>query len=232
MTQMRPLLNIKSLAELTSVQQPPCRSLYQPTHRCHPENQQDPIRFGNLVKELEASLQQKYPDAETRLLLGPFQSLAHHHDFWTHTLDGLAVLGGTGLFQVFQLQRPVAELAVVADSFHTKPLRRFLQSAGRYQVLGLSLHKINDHITRLEVHLSDEDSHKSGQEGKRCMIEARLEGRQPIAVAHQAVTLDQAVDGAAGKLARLIESTLGRLRDQKSPGTDEPESEPKLTEHS
>ena len=119
--------------------QPPCLSLYQPTHRHHPENQQDPIRFRNLVKELETSLRQKYPAVETRLLLEPFEALAHDHDFWNHTLDGLAVLGGPGLFRVFQLQRPVAELAIVADSFHTKPLRRFLQSVGRYQVLGLSL---------------------------------------------------------------------------------------------
>jgi hypothetical protein len=52
------------------------------------------------------------------------------------------VLGGPGLFRVFGLQRPVVELAVVADSFHTMPLRRFLQSADRYQVLGLSLHEI------------------------------------------------------------------------------------------
>jgi hypothetical protein len=43
---------------------------------------------------------------------------------------------------VFRLQWPVAELAVVADSFHTKPLRRFPQSVDRYQVLGLSLHRI------------------------------------------------------------------------------------------
>ncbi|WP_198026903.1 baeRF3 domain-containing protein [Polaromonas glacialis] len=43
---------------------------------------------------------------------------------------------------MFLLQRPVAELAVVADSFHTKPLRQFLQSTGRYQVLALSLHKV------------------------------------------------------------------------------------------
>jgi hypothetical protein len=102
------------------------------------------------------------------------------------------------------------------------------------QVTGIvesALGRISDHITRLEVHLSDEDSHKSGQEDKRCMLEARLEGRQPIAVTHQAVTLDQAVDGAAGKLARLIESTLGRLRDQKSNRTDPPQSGPKLTEH-
>jgi hypothetical protein len=142
MTQKRTLLTIESLAELASVHQPPCLSLYQPTHRHRPENQQDLIRFRNLVKELETSLRQEYPAAETRLLLEPFQALAHDHDFWAHTLDGLAVLGGPSLFRVFRLQRPVAELAIVADSFHTMPLRRFLQSVGRYQILGLSLSKI------------------------------------------------------------------------------------------
>jgi len=52
------------------------------------------------------------------------------------------------------------------------------------------------------------------------VMEARLEGRQPVAVTHHAPTVDQAVDGAAAKLARLIESTLGRLRDQKRVRTD------------
>jgi hypothetical protein len=138
----RNMLTIESLAELASAQQPPCLSLYQPTHRHRPENQQDPIRFRNLVKELEASLGQKYPAVEVRLLLKPFETLAHDDTFWNHTLDGLAVLGGPTLFRVFRLQRTVAELAIVADSFHTKPLRRFLQSVGRYQILGLSLGKI------------------------------------------------------------------------------------------
>lgn len=142
MTHKMTLLTLESLAESSSVHRPPCLSLYQPTHRRHPENQQDSIRFGNLVKELEASLRQKYPDVEIRLFLEPFETLARDHEFWNHTLDGLAVLSGPSLFQVFQIQRPVAELAVVADSFHTKPLRRFLQSVGRYQVLGLSLHNI------------------------------------------------------------------------------------------
>jgi len=142
MTQNRTLLTIELLAELASVHQPPCLSLYQPTHRRHPENQQDPIRFRNLVKELETALRQKYPAVGTRLLLEPFEDVARDHTFWNHTLDGLAVLGGPSLFRVFRLQRPVAELAVVADSFHTNPLRHFLQSVGRYQVLGLSLQKI------------------------------------------------------------------------------------------
>lgn len=142
MTQSRTLLNMQSLAELASLHQPPCLSLYQPTHRRHPENRQDPIRFRNLVKELEASLRQKYPAAEIRPVLEPFEALAHEHDFWNHTLDGLAVMGGPTQFRVFRLQRPVAEFAIVADSFHTTPLRRLLQTVGRYQVLGLSLQKI------------------------------------------------------------------------------------------
>jgi hypothetical protein len=45
------------------------------------------------------------------------------------------------------------------------------------------------------------------------MMEARLEGRHPIAVTHQAATVEQAMEGAADKLKRSIESTLGRLRD-------------------
>jgi hypothetical protein len=142
MTEKKNLLTIESLTEMASECQPPCLSLYQPTHRRLPENQQDPIRFRNLVKELEISLRQKYPADQTQLLLEPFEALAHDHAFWNYTLDGLAVLGAQGLFRVFRLQRPVAELAVVADSFHTKPLRRFLQSVDRYQVLGLSLGNI------------------------------------------------------------------------------------------
>jgi hypothetical protein len=142
MTRTKTLLTIETLAELAAVHQPPCLSLYQATHRHRPENEQDPIRFRNLVKALETSLQQKYPATETQRLLEPFEALAHDHSFWAYTLDGLAVLGGPGLFQVFQLPRPVADLAIVADSFHTKPLRRFLQSVGRYQILGLSLDKL------------------------------------------------------------------------------------------
>lgn len=130
------------LAELLAPHGPPCLSLYQPTHRHHPDNQQDPIRFRNLVKELEASLRRAYPAAESRPLLDPFEALARDAGFWNHALDGLAVLGGPDLFRVLRLQRPVRELVVVADSFHTKPLWRFLQSVDRYHVLGLSLHTI------------------------------------------------------------------------------------------
>jgi hypothetical protein len=129
-------------AGIFSAPEPPCLSLYQPTHRRHPENQQDPIRFRNLLKTLEQSLRQKYATRDVRPLMEPFQTLAEDGGFWNHTLDGLAVLAAQGVFRVYRLQRPVAELAVVADSFHIKPLMRILQSADRYQVLGLNRREI------------------------------------------------------------------------------------------
>lgn len=78
-----------------------------------------------------------------------------------------------------------------------------------------SLERFSAHITRVEVHLRDENGGKSGQQDHRCMLEARLEGRQPVAVTHHAATLEQAVHGAAQKLAHLLESTLGRLHDHR-----------------
>lgn len=125
-------------ALLHAKHQSPCLSLYQPTHRRHPDNVQDPIRFRNLVKVLESSLRRKYASRDIDELIRPFEVLADDRAFWNRTGDGLAVLSAPGQFRVYRLQRPVAELAVVADSFHTKPLMRIVQSADHYQILGLS----------------------------------------------------------------------------------------------
>jgi hypothetical protein len=130
------------IQELLSVNQPPCLSLYMTTHRSHPENLQDPIRFQNLVKQLEESLLEHYSAVEVKKFLEPYLTLNNNSEFWGHTLDGLAVLGSTEFFKVIRLPIAVQELAVVADSFHTKPLRQYLQSVDRYHVLGLSLHEI------------------------------------------------------------------------------------------
>lgn len=139
------VLSPASLTEITGYDGPPCLSLYQPTHRRHPDNRQDPIRYRHLVKALETSLQQQHGADAVQALIEPFEALVDDADFWNHTLDGLAVLGAPGLFRVFRLPQhgtAWAERAVVADSFHTKPLRQWLQSAGRYQVLALSRNQV------------------------------------------------------------------------------------------
>ena len=74
-----------------------------------------------------------------------------------------------------------------------------------------TLGHLSEHITRVEVHVTDENAKKGGSTDKRCMMEARLEKHQPIAVTEEAASLDEAVEGAAHKLKRLLDHTLGRL---------------------
>jgi ribosome-associated translation inhibitor RaiA len=69
-------------------------------------------------------------------------------------------------------------------------------------------------ITRVEVHLSDVNRHKGGAQDKRCVMEARLGGLEPIVVTHTAATLPDAIDGAAAKLQKTLQNTLGRLNER------------------
>ncbi|MBK5257778.1 MAG: HPF/RaiA family ribosome-associated protein [Vicinamibacteria bacterium] len=93
-----------------------------------------------------------------------------------------------------------------------------------------ALDRLRDRITRVEVHISDKNGEKSGTNDKRCMMEARLEGRPPAAVTHDAATVEDAVDGAAEKLARAIEHTIDRLATEAGRRTDPPPPEPKEIE--
>jgi len=74
-----------------------------------------------------------------------------------------------------------------------------------------ALRHMQDHITRVEVHISDENAGKSGGDDKRCVMEARPMNHQPVAVSHQAGSVHQALDGAAKKLKAAVEGVLGRL---------------------
>jgi len=74
------------------------------------------------------------------------------------------------------------------------------------------LSRFSSKITRIEVHLSDEDGPKDGLNDNRCMLEARIEGRQPVAVTHQANNHILAVSGAAEKLKNSLDSIFGRLK--------------------
>jgi ribosome-associated translation inhibitor RaiA len=66
-------------------------------------------------------------------------------------------------------------------------------------------------ITRVEVHLNDANSSKSGSDDKRCMLEARVARMQPISVEHRAATVDLAINGAAEQLSRAVKNSLEKL---------------------
>ena len=78
-----------------------------------------------------------------------------------------------------------------------------------------TLDRFSSQITRVEVHLSDENSgEKAGTDDKRCLLEVRFASHQPIAVTDRAATPEQAVSGAAEKMKHLLETTLGRFNDR------------------
>ncbi len=89
-------------------------------------------------------------------------------------------------------------------------------------VIERTLRHVRDHVTRVEVHLSDENAGKAGVADKCCLIEARLERHPPVAVAQVADNLHQAIDGAADKLKTALQATLGRIADtrRRRPGDD------------
>lgn len=76
------------------------------------------------------------------------------------------------------------------------------------------LDRFGERLTRLEVHLGDVNSHKGGAQDKRCQIEARPKGLDPVSATEQAASLEEAVRGAAQKVARVLDSTFGRLADR------------------
>ena len=88
----------------------------------------------------------------------------------------------------------------------TDRLREYLTETIQDELL-----RFEEHITRIEVHLSDENGSKGGGNDKRCMLEARVENMKPIAVVELADTVEQSVFGATTKLKASLDTIFGRL---------------------
>lgn len=128
------------LRALLAPHEPPCISLYEPTHRSYPaSSQEDPARYRNLLHRAEESLRQRYPARLVRPVLEKLERFGADSDFWIQAAAGLAIFGSADDLKVFKLQQPVPELLSVADRFQIKPLVRSIQRNGRYQVLALTL---------------------------------------------------------------------------------------------
>ncbi len=78
------------------------------------------------------------------------------------------------------------------------------------------LERYDDELTRIVVHLNDENGAKAGAQDKRCQIEARPKGLQPISVSHKADALEQAIEGALEKLQHALDHQFGKLRSKRA----------------
>lgn len=78
-----------------------------------------------------------------------------------------------------------------------------------------ALDRFASQITRVEVHLGDDNGSKAGDQDKRCLLEARVAGLDPIAASHHADSLEAALSGALDTLERNLDRTFDRIGHKK-----------------
>ena len=77
--------------------------------------------------------------------------------------------------------------------------------------LNEALARFSQDVTRVEVQIRDTHAARKGADDIRCMLEARISGRDPVAATHHAATQDEAFRGATQRLLHLLDHTLGKL---------------------
>lgn len=137
------ILNKDDLEQLIKVKDEYCISFYMPTHRTGREQQQDPIRYKNLIAEAERKLiAYGVGRSEVQKLLRPLEDLLSNKNFWQHQSDGLSIFLSPGFFQTYRLPFKFDEIIIFAKNFHIKPLLPLLTPNGRYYILAVSLNAI------------------------------------------------------------------------------------------
>lgn len=74
------------------------------------------------------------------------------------------------------------------------------------------LKKYQSHISKIIVHVADENGPKNGNNDMRCLIEARVEGYQPIAASDHANSVEHAVVGAVHKLIASLDKIFENIK--------------------
>lgn len=148
------VLSQDDVQELLDWKTPPCLSIFLPTERSGPQQQQNPIRLKNVIHRAQQKLQERgVARAEADRLVAPLQPLQADVQAWTHLSEGLACFSAPGFFRCFHLPMPLEEAVYVNDRFHIKPVVPLLGSDARFYILALtqSTAKLYE-ATRYSIH--------------------------------------------------------------------------------
>ncbi len=137
------ILNIEELKTLIGDHSEWCISVFMPTHRSGRETEQDPIRYRNLLREVEGRLQTKgLRTPDIRKLLDPAQQLLQDPVLWRHQSDGLALFISPEETRYYQIPISLEELVVISKRFHLKPLLPLITSDTHFYILALSQNQV------------------------------------------------------------------------------------------
>jgi hypothetical protein len=136
------------LSSVLSAAERPCVSIYLPTHRVNgsaiggPPDQENRGRFRDLADRAEKVLVKSHSGLVASGIAEHLHRLRTDDSFWNAVQDGAAILASPDRFDAFTLPRTVPEYVEVGESFHVKPLLRFVQSAEPFHVLGVSHERV------------------------------------------------------------------------------------------
>jgi hypothetical protein len=120
-----------------------CVSIYMPTYRTSPEAKQNPIRFKNLLKQMEERLiAGGFRKSAAKDLSANGRALVKDSMFWQYQSDGFAAFLSSNWFRYYRLPVSFEELLVITDRYHIKPLLPLLANDGRFYILALSLNEV------------------------------------------------------------------------------------------
>jgi hypothetical protein len=126
-----------TLKMLQSYNEYPSLSILMPTHRHHPDNQQDPIRLKNLVSEARNRLLKEFKKNDISPLLKNLTDTVDNINY-QYTLDGLAIFVNNKTSYKFDLQFPIKERVLIDRSFATRDIVFAMNRTQPYWVLLLT----------------------------------------------------------------------------------------------
>ena len=126
---MRPI-STRELRWLLGAHVAPCVSIYMPADR-RGDPEADLRRYEERVSEASDLLSRALEPDQVGKLLEPLWQLSSAA-FWTRRIDALAVFRSEDVFTHYRIPAQVPELTVVSDTFHSRPLIRYLNSNRRH----------------------------------------------------------------------------------------------------
>ncbi len=123
--------------EIFNEESVPKVTIYFPTHRDPTKNEEDRIRFGNLIRSAEKRLEDAATKEQKTSITKTLSTMKDDRTLWNARAKGMGVFACEKSCVVYILQNPPRELLTVGERFHTKPLIRDFQGLDEYQVLTL-----------------------------------------------------------------------------------------------
>lgn len=147
-------MNRDKLEKLASEKSSPCVTISMNTHRTHPDNAEDAIILGNLLKETEARLVEEYGQDQVSELLKKVKSLKTEIDV-NYDMDSLHIFLSDSTKEIIKsLWVTPQDTVHISERFAIRPLIKLYNRTEEYLILLLSqsgaslFHAIDETISK------------------------------------------------------------------------------------